>query len=65
MISPTTLVSLPTTIHRLRVTHTYGWREAEKSKSFTEAIPDEASTHDFTVPTGVSIVDEFVRIEVK
>ncbi|MBY0527507.1 MAG: hypothetical protein K2R98_29190 [Gemmataceae bacterium] len=43
---------------------TYAWKESGQLKTHVENIADGAREHKFQVPTGKTIVDEFVRMEV-
>lgn len=43
---------------------TYAWREADQMKTHHERIPAGADVHRFHVPTGNTVVDEYVRIRV-
>jgi hypothetical protein len=45
-------------------TLTYGWKESGESKTHVEQVKAATAEHQFTVPTGKNVVDEFVRIEV-
>lgn len=54
-------------VHRLNASGggklTYGWKENGQSKTHVEQLPADSDKHQFHVPTGKQIVDEFVRIE--
>ncbi len=47
------------------VTITCGWREAGQARRHVEELPANVREHVFTVPTGVAVQDEFVRIEAR
>ena len=44
---------------------TFGWKESGLPREFIESLP--AGTHErtFAIPTGTSIVDDFVRLATK
>jgi hypothetical protein len=44
---------------------TFGWKESGEAREFVESLP--AGTHErtFTIPTGPSIVDDFVQLRTK
>jgi len=44
---------------------TYGWKEDGKPKSHVEQVPAGARERKFKVPTGKTIVDDYVRMEVE
>jgi hypothetical protein len=43
---------------------TYGWKEGGALKTHTEKVPAGSKEWKFTVPTGKTIKDEFIRMEV-
>jgi hypothetical protein len=43
---------------------TYAWKESGQVKTHVENVPEGAREHKFKVPTGKTVVDEFVRFEV-
>ena len=43
---------------------TYAWKEAGQVKTHVEKVPAGVAEHQFLVPTGANIVDEFIRIRV-
>lgn len=45
------------------VTITYSWKENGSTKSHREQLPANTTRHEFVVPTGPQIVDDFVRFE--
>ena len=47
------------------VTITYSWKENGSVRSHREQLPAGTGRHEFVVPTGMDIVDELVRMEVK
>jgi hypothetical protein len=46
-----------------RLKLTYAWKESGMLKSHVEQLPEGTSEHRFRVPTGRTIVDEYVRLE--
>jgi hypothetical protein len=46
-----------------RLKLTYAWKESGELKSHVEQIPEGTREHRFRVPTGRTIVDEYVRLE--
>src|SRR5262249_45697325 len=57
------LYGMPRTPPPQALTLTYAWKEGGMVKTQTEKVPADSAEWKFTVPTGKTITDEYVRME--